>query len=263
MAALSEIRARLALLLLAVAATVCLVAAGCGGDDAPAATDMPEPRTAPAFAEYVAALIAEADDPADCRRLAKIDRRSSARLPCPAPEPLREQMDAFELIDSQLFNADRSAVVDYDHGDPTKPTAMVLLLDYDQHWTVQHLDLNSKQRPANGPTEGTGHIKRTIRGYEAAVRARDCETIIRLTYRPAGAPRPSCEDELAATATLAMVLKADPSQRPAFNGGNRDFGFYSMTAYHPRATHHTFTTIRTRLGGADRYFVSDVVRDEG
>ncbi|HYI99537.1 MAG TPA: hypothetical protein VEX36_07680 [Thermoleophilaceae bacterium] len=263
MATMRDIRARLALLL-AVASAVCIVAAGCGGgEDAPAATDGPEPRTAPAFAEYVAELLGQADDAQDCQRVEQIDRRSSAEIPCPAPAALREQMDDFAMIDSELYNSDRSAVVNYDYGDRAVTASMVLLQDYDLRWTVQQLGFSPEQPSGNTRGDGYPNLRRTIRSYEAAVRERDCDEMIRLTYRPAGADRPSCKEQLAETAQLGKVLKRDPSQRPAFNGGDQDFGFYSMTAYHPAPTHYTFTVVRVRFGGEDRFLVSDVVRDEG
>lgn len=263
MAARHDIRRRLALALTVVVA-ICVAVAGCGGgDDASTAADQPEPRTPPAFAEYVAALLAEADEPGDCKRVEQIDRRSSADLACPAPEALRDRMEDFALIDTEVYNSDRSAIVNYDWGDPAATSWMVLLRDYEGRWMVQDVDFNPDEPSGNAPGEGGPDLRQTIRPYEAAVRARDCETLIRLTYRPEGAPRPSCRDQLAATARLAKVLKGDPGQRPSFNGGNRDFGFYSMTAYFPGPTHHTFTVVRAKAGGEDRFFVSAVVRDEG
>jgi hypothetical protein len=250
--------------LAAIVATICVMATGCGGgDDSPAAADMPEPRSYPAFAEHVAALLAEAEDQGDCKRIEAINRRSSESLPCPAPKALRERMDSFELVDAAVFNADRSAVVDYETGEVGKTTSMLLLRSYEGPWTVVRLDINPERTPANAPGEGGVHVRHAIRRYEAAVRRRDCRELLRFVYRPAGTPRPSCEEQLAATAPLARVLKGDPEQRPAFNGGSQDFGFYSMTAYRPKPTHHTITVVRTELGGDDRYFVSDVVRDEG
>ena len=56
-------------------------------------------------------------------------------------------------------------------------------------------------------------------------------------------------------------MKGDPGQRPSFNGGSTDFGFYSMTAYYPKPTHHTFIAIAAKVGGEDRFFVTDVIRD--
>lgn len=257
--------------LLALVAIACFVAAGCGGDggdgggggDASAAADAPEPRTHQAFATQVAELLAGAEDEGDCARLEEIDRRSSADLSCPAPEALRTRMGEFEPVDALLLYTDRAGIVRYRPGESGAVTSMVLLKDYRNLWTVQQLDIGPEQAPANAPGEGAPSMDRAIDGYERAVRERDCEGIARFAYRPAGAPRPSCEARLAATARLVKVMKGDPGQRPALNGATRDFGFYSMTAYHPTATHHTFTVVRTTGGGDDRYFVADVVRDEG
>lgn len=262
MARAHHLLARLALLA-AVAVSVCLMATGCGGDDAPAAADQPEPRKAPAFAEHVAALLAEADGAEDCKRVAQIDRRSSAELPCPAPEALRERMDAFEMVDFELYNSDRSAVVNYEYDESGATSWMVLLQDYDRRWQVQRLDVKPDRPSGNDAREGGSNLRVTIQSYEAAVRAGDCKAITRLTYRPVGAPRPSCKEQLAATAPLRTVLKSDTGQRPGYNGGGRDFAFYSMTAYFPKPTHHTFTVTRAEFGGESRYFVSDVIRDEG
>jgi hypothetical protein len=248
--------------LLAILAIVCAVAAGCGGDDAPAAADSPEPRTYKAFAEHVAQLLAEADDGDDCQRLRKIDQRSLAELPCPAPEDLRERMGDFEVVDSGLYSSDRAGVVDYRPSEAGGTTSMVLLIGPDGKWTVMNLDISPKRPNANVADDGDSNLRRAMLRYEAAARKRDCEELIRLAYRPAGTPRPSCQERLAATSGLAKVLKGDPGQRPSYNGGNEDFSFYSMTAYHPTATHHTFTMIQTEIDGKKRFLTGDLVRDE-
>lgn len=261
MAEQRDIRIRLTALL-ALVATAAILAAGCGGgDDSPAAADAPEARTYQGFAEQVAQLIAEGDDPAGCKRLEQIDRRSAAELPCPAPEELRDQMDSFEMVDNGLFMSDRAGVVEYQPGASGETTSMVVLLDYDKRWTVLRLDVDPSQPPANAPDDGDRNIRTAMMSYEAGVRKRDCEQIARFAYMPAGTPRPSCDELLADTAKLAKVLKGDPGQRPGFNGGNRDFGFYGLTAYNPKPSHHTLVAIRTQIGGASRWLVSDVVRD--
>jgi hypothetical protein len=248
--------------LLGILAATCVLAAGCGGDDDPAAADMPEPRTYKAFAKHVAQLLAEADDDGDCERLETIGQRSLAELPCPAPESLRERMGDFEVVDAGIFTSNRAGVVDYRPAKDGGTTSMILLLGSGGRWTVQNLDVDPKRTPANTPGDGDSVLRRAMLRYEAAVRRRDCEELIRLTYRPAGAPRPGCEDRLAATAELAKVLKGDPGQRPSYNGGNEDFSFYSLTAYHPEATHHTLTMIQTRIAGEKRFLAGDFVRDE-
>jgi hypothetical protein len=257
---------RRAATLLAIAATACVVVAGCGGSDgdAPAAADAPEPRSSQAFAEQLAEVLADADDRQGCRRIEEINRRSPEELSCPAGDAVRDRMDSFEIVNSSTFAFDRVAVVDYEPAQSGPTDTMVLIKDYDELWTVARFGLDPERAPANRPGDGDLSVKQAMGRYERAVRERDCRELSRITYRPAGTPPPSCREQLAATRRLARVLKVDPGQRPAFAGGEERFGIYSLTAYGADAyrSHYTFTVIRVPIGDEDRFVVLDAIQDE-
>lgn len=260
--AVHRIRGRL-LPLLAVVATICIVASGCGGgDDEPAAAERKEPKALKAFSEYLAELIAEADEPADCGRLREISRRSLEDIPCPAPEDLREDMGSFDIADSAQFMFSRIGIVDYE---PTEADrrSMLLFMAPRGGWSVGRLSMDVGEAPGNTGNEGHFNIRKAMLGWEKAVRRRDCEGQLRFAFRPAGAPRPTCEEQLARTRKLARVLNLNTAQLPAFAGGDPDFGIYSYTSFDDGVRwHFTFLLIKAPLNREERWFVLDEIQDE-
>lgn len=253
-----------------LAALTAAALASCGGsDDDRSDTENQEPRDYVMFAAHVAQLVVEADDEA-CESMARIDRRSLEQISCPPPSPLRKRLASFEIASANRYN--EVGVVRYIRGETGQMATMIVYLDSRRRWSVERLEIGAGPQADNSGDEGATVLDATIKGYLRAARARDCQALERLTYRPAdddplltyhprGSEPLSCDAQLAKTEELAAELEAHPSQAPALIGGDQDFHFYSLATLDTTRKHYIFTVLRALTDGRERYFVLDFLEN--
>lgn len=231
----------LAMLLVAVA----LTAGGCGSDDgngaeqekrAPhqAANEPPD-----VFANRLATLLATSRTKADCTDLEQINGRSIARFPCPAPPGLRRSMDRFELRRAAAYGT--GAVIDYSSGDLPKGGSMLLFVGVDRAWAVARTGLVAGKTVGTGDDDSRKGYDTAVEEFLAAVRERDCDAYYRATFNGSKSKATVCKEDFPSTARLARRLATDPAAKPAYEGGNSVFGFYTLETAKPLPERVTLT----------------------
>lgn len=223
--------------------TMVVMAGGCGGDDDSTANDKPKASSAnePAkvFITRLAKLIETSKTPKDCDALTAINNRSVTRFACPAPKELRDSMGSFETVGVEEYGT--GAVVDYKSGKVKQGAAITLFVAPDTNWGVGRFGILSEPSAGTSDESNVNGFEDAINEYLAAVRERDCDTYVAITFNGDEKKEAVCEGTFPQTKDLARRLKLDPSAKPVYEGGNEAFGFYSLETKKPKPRNLTIS----------------------
>jgi hypothetical protein len=242
----------------AIAMTVGTVS--CGGDGDSQAEDKPEfsaasepPKT---FITRMAKLLETAKRKSDCVELELISARSLTRFQCPAPKPLRKSMARFEVVDAEEYGT--SAVVEYKSGEVKDGATIVLFVTPNRSWGVGRFGVIADSPLETDDEESRPGFDAAVNAYLEAVRKRDCAAFI--DYAEVGTKSKTvvCNTSFPSTKPLAKRLKADPTARPKYQGGNAMFGFYTLETRKPKPQNVTISLAKATAKSAQPYVVLDV-----
>lgn len=237
--------------------------AGCsGGDDESTARDAQEttrfseanepPRV---FAERLAKLIATTTAKRDCGQLEPINSRSATRYPCPAPKDVRTSMAGFKVVAAKEYGT--GAIVDYESGAAKEGAAIVLFVAPDRNWGVGRFGVITKPSVGTGDRGSRAGYDRAVDAYLLAVRKRDCSAFVRVAFTSGAKEKSVCATLFPMTRDLAKRLKANPTARPEYEGGNRTYGFYTLETPKPKPQNVTISVVKSGDGKQAPFVVLD------
>ncbi|HEU0018790.1 MAG TPA: hypothetical protein VFQ14_00730 [Thermoleophilaceae bacterium] len=241
----------------ALAATI---AAGCGGgDDESTAKQEPVQASAagePAetFIARTAKLIETTAKKKDCAELEAINNRSMTRFSCPADKKLRDSLGKFEVVGVEEYGT--GAVVDYKSGQVEDGAAIVLFVGPTMDWGIGRFGILSKPSTGTSDAEERAGYAKAVEEYLEAVRERDCDAYVDITFNGGDKKNVVCKEVFPGTKGLADVLKANPNAKPRYEGGNAAYGFYSLEAANPQPSSVTISVAKAK--GPRPYVVLDV-----
>lgn len=250
---------RLLVLPLATGA-LALGAVGCGSDEESAEAPR-KPRysegnePSKAFAERMAKLLETSTTAKDCAEIEQINARSFSRFSCPPDKALRKSMASFEVVAAKEYGT--GAIVDYKSGAESDGAAMVLFVSPDRNWGVGRFGVLTKPSTSTSDAETRAGFDKAVAAYLAAIRERDCAAFFDVAFY-AGAPEKQvCKNAFPQTKRLAKWLKANPSAKPVYEGGNGTYGFYTFETQKPKPANSTISVVRASEN-SDKYEVLDL-----
>jgi hypothetical protein len=243
-----------AALLVAVAAAACGNGDGDGGaqegGSERSSSAGPPPED---FVERVAQLLETSRTRKDCRQLDEISQRSVIDFSCPPTKDVRASMKDFEVVDGERYGT--AAVVDYKSGVAKNGGAVLLHATPAGAWGVSGFGILTP--PSTGTDDGKvrGDYETAVEEYLLAVRNRDCGSYLALVLTGRATKGEICRTAFAETAPLAKRLKADPSAKSLYMGGNATFGFFEIATRKPSPERSTISVARASNGGNTSYVV--------
>jgi hypothetical protein len=242
-----------------------LVAAGCGGgDDAsgasgetPAGARAPDGRTDPAAtARLVLHTVEKAKSNKDCKPIRPIITRSPQKFICP-PLPGVAPVKNFKIVDTAKYGT--GAVIDYTTKKSPKGGSMTMFLDPERNWGIGRFGLLYGSTVGSSDEASRSGSRRAVDKYLKAVREGDCPSFNDVAVTNSPEKKVVCRDEFPQTKVLAKALKASPTAKPEYLGGNRVFGVYGLAAAEPKPRYWTITTIETAKGSIEPFAVLDAI----
>jgi hypothetical protein len=238
-----------------------IAATGCGDDGDGAADDdrvKVAAATEPAkvFIERMTKLVETSRNKKDCAQLEQINARSVARFSCPAPKELRTSMARFEVIGAEEYGP--GAIVDYKSGTAKDGAAVVLFAAPDRNWGIGRFGILTKPSTETSDEESRDGYAKAVDEFLAAIRERDCDSYVDVTFNGDDKKDVVCQQTFPATNKLAKRLKSNPDVKPRYEGGNETFGFYSLEVAKPRPTSYTISIAKANAKGPRPYVVLDM-----
>ncbi len=179
-----------------------------------------------------------------------------ARFPCPASKDLRKSMGRFEAVGVKEYGT--GAVVDYKSGAVKKGAAIVLFVSADRGWGISQFGVLTKPSTETSDEESRDGYAEAVEEFLTAVRERDCESYVAVTFNGDDSKEFVCEETFPGTKGLAKRLKADPGAEPRYEGGNESYGFYSLETRKPKPENITISIAKANAKGPRPYVVLDV-----
>jgi hypothetical protein len=245
---------------LCMSALLCGIAvAGCG-DDGGESTAKEKTKFAASseaedvFIERMAKLLETTVTKKDCAQLEEINARSFTRFPCPPVKALRKSMRSFEIVGSETYGT--GAVVDYKSGEVTDGAAIVLFVSADRNWGISRFGVVTEPSVGTSDDDSRGGYDKTVDQYLSAARKRDCKGLMKVSLTRG--EKDVCKTVLLVTEPLAKRLKANPSAKPKYEGGNGTYGFYTLETQKPKPENSTISVVKSTDGSATPYVVLDV-----
>ena len=238
--------------LLVVLTGACLVAGGCGGDDAESSGDggaqSDEAAAVERFVDRTAKIMRQARGPAYCKRLDPINARSTSRLACPTNPDLRKSLATFDTTGADTYGT--GAVVDYTSGAAQDGASVILTKNSDGQWAITKFGLVYGKTVGTGDKPSRQAFDKAVTTLMRAVRDRNCKLYYGLTVVQPADPKNACAPDggFGQTKSLARALRESPDPEPAYVGGNRAFGFYRLALTRPKPRHETISVVRTAPG---------------
>ncbi len=207
------------------------------------------------FIERLAKLIETSKSKKDCAQLEEIYDRSVSRLACPADKKLRDSMSSFKVIGVEEHGT--GAIIDYKSGETAKGGAIVLFVSPDRRWGISRFGVITKPSIDTSDEDSRAQYDKVVDSYLASVRDRDCDTFFKVALTTPD-KKEACKDLFPETADLGKRLKANPSAKPKYEGGNDTYGFYTLETARPvPAENTTISVVRASAGDKDTYVVLD------
>ncbi len=255
-----RIDARL-LVLPVTAAALALGAVGCGGGDeesgearqAPQYSEGSEP--AKVFAERMAKLLETTTTAKDCAQIEQMNARSFTRFPCPPDKARRRSMASFKIVGAKEYGT--GAIVDYKSGAESDGAAMVLFVAPDRNWGIGRFGVLTKPSTASSDAETRAGFDKAVDTYLEAIRERDCAAYAGVVFANGASEKQVCKTLFPQTKRVAKWLKANPSAKPVYEGGNGTYGFYTFETQKPKPANSTISVVR-ESENSDKYEVLDL-----
>ena len=236
--------------------------AGCAGDDSESTAKgertigvAGEPSTT--FVKRMAKLLETSTAKKDCAELEQINAHSYTRFACPSPKSLRKSMSRFELVGAAEYGT--GAVVDYKSGTAKDGAAILLFVAPDRQWGVSRFGLITEPSTATDDDDSVEGYEKAVDEYLAAVRRRDCKAFQAVAFLGEAQGKEACETLFAGTRALAKRLKANPSAKPKYEGGNGTYGIFTLETKKPRPENSTISVVKAAVESATKeYAVLDV-----
>jgi hypothetical protein len=245
----------------AVLLCACAAATGgaaCGGDDKDAEGKEEAPSVASespqAFVTRVAKLLETTRVRRECADIELINDRSVPKFPCPPEKGLSESMASFKVTSAKEYGT--GALVEYTSGVSTDGATIMLLATPDRQWGIGRFGISSDTTPAE-PADIRAGFDKAVTGYLAAIRKRSCKDFIKASLVGDATAKQVCPTLFARTEGIAKRLKRDPSARPAYEGGDGTFAFYTLETAKPKAENTTISLVRSGKGAKMDYLVLD------
>lgn len=227
-----------------------LAAVGCGGGEADSAESAaPAAKGSPQqAATRVAELLASAKRRGDkaCRELESVTERSIARFGCPPPKSLRRSMASFEVTGVAVHGS--GAVVDYRSGEAKDGASILMFVDSSRRWSLSKFGLFYERTVGTSDDDSREAFDTAVDGYLTAVRNGNCRRYADFANTASSNKQAVCDQEFAATAPLARLLRRNRDTTPAYLGGNKRFGFHALELSQPEPRYFTISTITTPAG---------------
>jgi len=233
---------------------------GCGGDEE--ASGAKEPRFAAAeespdaFMKRMAKLLETTTAAKDCAALEAINGRSYTRFPCPPPKSLRKSMARFELIGAKAYGT--GGVVDYKSGEVEDGGSILLFVGVDRAWGVGRFGVIAGKTVGTSDEKSRDGFADAVDGYLDAVRTRDCDAYFDHSFNNSEKKKAVCRTVFPNTKALAKRLKDNPTAEPEYQGGNEQFGFYSLETSKPKPENVTISIAKATAKAPQPYVVMDV-----
>lgn len=228
---------RVVLLLAAVCVSAAVVAIGCGDSDGDStASDGPakiEVANEPpdAFIRKTTKVLETATRNKDCQVIYGLNGISVLRLPCPAPKPFRKSMGSFKISGAKAYGP--GAVIDYTSGNVKDNAAIVLFATPDRSWGFGAFGLLSPRSVGTSDADNRADYRAALDTYLAAVRKRDCKEYIRASFTKAKSEEKVCSTQFKETKPFGVRLQKNPNAKPKYEGGNGNYGFFSIETAKP------------------------------
>ena len=241
---------------LAVGTVVCMLLSSCGeeGDGTAASTTGLDSEPAEMVQRMVTDAAA-AKSAKDCAFVARVNRRSSAKLLCPPPTAdIRRDTRAMELTGAAIYGT--GAVVDYRSRNVRDGALIVLSRNQQGLWSLNRFGLAIP----DGDDEPDSSSREVVDRYLDAVRERDCETFFKYAVTQAPDARTACKQEFPQTRALGVSLQANSDARVRYLGGGKGIDFYALNLASPRPASYTISTATTPEGALRPHAVLDAER---
>ncbi|HEX2071746.1 MAG TPA: hypothetical protein VHF90_08895 [Thermoleophilaceae bacterium] len=246
--------------LCALVAVAAIAAAGCGGDDEDGSADA-KPKFSAAsepsktFIERMAKLLETTTEKKDCPLLEQINQRSFTRFPCPPPKELRQSMARFDVVETEVYGT--GAVVDYKSGTAKDGAAVVMFVAPDREWGISRFGIITEPSVGTSDADSRDGYAKAVDDYLAAVRDRDCKAFVKVAFTNGADAKTACRTSFKGTEDLAKRLKANPSVKPKYEGGNSSYGFFTLETKKPKPENLTISVIKSTTESAAPYVVLD------
>jgi hypothetical protein len=249
------------LLALPVAAALALGAVGCGGDEETGEARQAPPQysegsePAKAFAERMAKLLETTTVAKDCAQIEQINARSFSRFPCPPDKSLRKSMASFKIVGAKEYGT--GAIVDYESSAEKDGAAMVLFVAPDRNWGIGRFGVLTKPSTSSSDAETREGFDKAVDTYLEAIRGRDCAAYFGVVFANGASEKEVCKTLFPQTKRHAKWLKANPSSKPVYEGGNGTYGFFTFETQKPKPANSTISVVR-ESENSDKYEVLDL-----
>jgi hypothetical protein len=255
------LRGRLTPLLCTATVFGAVAIGGCGDDGDSTANDEikysmagEQPKV---FIERMGKLLATAKKRKDCPVLDQIAARSYVRFTCPADKKFRASMAKFKVVAVGEYG--NGAVIDYKSGDVPDGAAIVLFVAPDRNWGISKFGVVTEPSTETSDEDSREGYDSVVNAYLDAVRERDCSAFLKVVLITGDDEKAPCKSVFPPTKDLAKRLKADPSAKPKYEGGNATYGFFTIETKKPVPENATISVIRDTDEGATKpYMVLDV-----
>lgn len=235
---------------------------GCGSDDDTSAAKQEvrfsEATESPrAFTERLAKLLATTTSKKDCAQIALINSRSTTQYPCPAPKDLRKSLANFKVVGAEEYGT--GAIVDYTSGESKTGAAIVLSVALDRNWGVNRFGVITAPSTGTSAGQSRAGYEKAVDSYLSAVRKRDCDAFSAVAFTNGLTDKQEiCKRLFVTTNDLTNRLRANPSAKPSYQGGNATYGFYGLETKKPKPRNSTISVVKEGAGAKQPYVVLDV-----
>jgi hypothetical protein len=165
-------------------------------------------------------------------------------------------MKRFAVVGAKEYGT--GAVIDYKSGSVKDGAAITLFVAADRNWGVGRFGIITKPSTETTDAKSRAGYRKAVDEYLAAVRKRDCDAYVSLTFNGNDQKDVVCKETFPATADLAKRLKANSDAVLTYEGGNKSFGFYSLETAKPTPSNLTISVAKATSKAPKPYIVLDV-----
>jgi hypothetical protein len=228
---------RVGLSLAAVCVSAAALATGCGDSDVDSTASDKSTKIAVAseppkgFIEKTVKVLETATSNKDCKLIYGLNGKSVYRMACPAPKKFRKSMASFKVAGAEAYGP--GAVIDYTSGSIKDNASIVLFATPDRSWGVGNFGLLSPRSVGTSDADNRAAYRAALDRYLAAVRKRDCKEFISAAFTTVKTEKEVCDGQFKETAPFGKRLKKSPDAKPKYEGGNGQYGFFSIETAKP------------------------------